>query len=215
MKTTSFLSKTGSILLALSLSLFLISLSVKVTLAFRQLYYYDIDNLKISESYGMPKETIIKNYNILIDYTENKNISKLDMPDFPTSKQGEIHFIEVKNIFMKFNTLLYITGILSIVGIALAIKKHKFSFLKYSSIGLLAIPVILSIPFAINFDKSFTAFHKIFFNNDYWEFDPIKDPIINVLPQEFFMHCAILILVLIALFSIISFFIYRKFKKKA
>jgi integral membrane protein (TIGR01906 family) len=199
--------------LALSLSLFLISLSVKVTLAFRQLYYYDIDNLKISESYGMPKETIIKNYNILIDYTENKNISKLDMPDFPTSKQGEIHFIEVKNIFMKFNNLLYISGIISIVGIALAIKKQKFSFLKYSSIGLIAIPVILSIPFAINFDKSFTAFHKILFNNDYWEFDPIKDPIINVLPQEFFMHCAIMILLILVVSSIILYSIYRRNRK--
>lgn len=197
-------------LLSLSLALFLISLAVKTTLAFRQLYYFDIDYLNIAKNYGMEKEEIIKNYDILIDYLQDKKITKLDMPSFPTSREGEIHFVEVKDIFMKFNTLLYITGLISLAGIIYNIKHKSFSFLKWSSIGLLAIPVVLSIPFAVNFDKSFTIFHKIFFNNDYWEFDPVKDPIINVLPQEFFLHCAVLILVLIALFSIILYLSYRK-----
>ena len=206
------MKKIFTVLLSIALSLFLISISVKATLAFRPLYYFDIDNLNIASDYKMPKEEIIKNYNILIDYIQDKKITKLNMPSFPTSKEGEIHFIEVKNIFMKFNTLLYVTGIISLLGIILKLKDRNLSFLKWSSIGLIAIPLILSVPFAINFDKSFTAFHKIFFNNDYWEFDPVKDPIINVLPQEFFLHCAIVILALIALFSIILYFIYRKNK---
>jgi integral membrane protein (TIGR01906 family) len=202
------------VILALCLSLFLISISVKFTLAFKPLYYYDIDNLKIAESYRMKKDVLIKNYNILIDYIQDKKINKLSMPNFPTSKEGEIHFVEVKEIFMKFNTLLYITGAVSIIGMIVMLKKKQYLFLKYSSIGLLAIPVALSIPFAINFDRSFTVFHKIFFNNDYWEFDPVRDPIINVLPQEFFMHCAILILVLIALFSLVLFFAHRKLRRR-
>jgi integral membrane protein (TIGR01906 family) len=204
------ISKLTTIVLSLALSLFLISLAVKVTLSFRQLYYFDIDNLNIAKDYGMKKDTIIKNYDILIDYLQDKNIAKLSMPDFPTSREGEIHFVEVKNIFMKFNVLFYITGIISLVGAWLKLRARDLKFLKWSSIGLLAIPLVLSVPFAINFDKSFTAFHKIFFNNDYWEFDPARDPIINVLPQNFFMHCAILILVLIAACSIILYISYRK-----
>jgi integral membrane protein (TIGR01906 family) len=204
------INKITTIILSLVLSLFLISLTVKLTLSFRQLYYFDIDYLNIAQDYGMKKDTIIKNYDILIDYLQDKDISKLSMPDFPTSREGEIHFVEVKDIFMKFNVLFYITGLVSLIGIFLKLRARDLKFFKWSSIGMLAIPLVLAVPFAVNFDKSFTAFHKIFFNNDYWEFDPVRDPIINVLPQNFFMHCAVLILVLIAAFSIILYVTYKK-----
>ena len=71
------LSRVITVILTLSLSLFLISAAVKATLAFRQLYYFDLDHLNIASDYGMSKEEIIKNYNILIDYTQKKSISKL------------------------------------------------------------------------------------------------------------------------------------------
>ncbi|MBL4937211.1 TIGR01906 family membrane protein [Clostridium sp. YIM B02515] len=207
------MKKLITIILSLSLSIFLLSLAVKGTLAFRQLYFYDLDHLNIATDYGMKKEEIMKNYNILIDYIQDKKITKLSMPSFKMSREGEIHFKEVKDIFMKFNTLMYICGVLSLIGIIYMTKIKNFLFLKFSSIMLIVIPVFLSIPFAINFDKSFTAFHKLFFTNDYWEFDPVRDPIINVLPQEFFFHCAVMILALIALFSFILYFTYRKTKK--
>lgn len=208
-----FFSKPAALLLTLSISLFLISLSVKGVLSFRQLYYYDIDNLNIAQNYGMEKEEIIKNYDILIDYLQDKSIAKLNMPSFKTSREGEIHFVEVKNIFMQFNALMYVSGILSLLGILYEAKRKNFSFLKRSAAALIAMPILLSIPFAINFDKSFTIFHKIFFNNGYWEFDPVKDPIINVLPQEFFFHCAVLILVLISVFSVAMYIAYRILRK--
>jgi integral membrane protein (TIGR01906 family) len=209
---TKNMSRLTTIILSIALSLFLISLTVKLTLSFRQLYYYDIENLNIAKDYGMKKEVIIKNYNILIDYLQDKNISKLNMPDFPTSREGEIHFVEVKNIFMNFNLLFYITGIISLVGTFLKLNYKDFKFLKWSSFGLLGIPVILAVPFGIDFDKSFTAFHKMFFNNDYWEFDPVKDPIINVLPQELFLHNAVLILAFLAVFSVVLYVCYRRTK---
>jgi len=207
------MKKLITIILSLALSIFLLSLAVKGTLAFRQLYFYDLDHLNIARDYGMKKEEIMKNYNILIDYIEDKKIAKLSMPSFKMSREGEIHFKEVKDIFMKFNTLMYVCGVLGLIGIIYMTKIKNFLFLKFSSIMLIVIPVVLSIPFAINFDRSFTAFHKLFFTNDYWEFDPVRDPIINVLPQEFFFHCAVMILALIALFSFILYFIYRKTRK--
>ena len=41
------------------------------------------------------------------------------------------------------------------------------------------------LPIVINFEKSFVIFHKLLFSNDYWVFDPEKDPIILMLPEEF------------------------------
>ena len=34
----------------------------------------------------------------------------------------------------------------------------------------------------------------IIFNNDAWLFNPLTDPIINALPEAYFMHCFILFL---------------------
>ena len=52
------------------------------------------------------------------------------------------------------------------------------------------------------FDKAFEVFHKIFFpQKQNWILNPKTDEIINVLPQKFFMNCAILIGVSILVFS--------------
>ena len=63
-----------------------------------------------------------------------------------------------------------------------------------SAISVLAIIIILFAIVSINFEKAFVIFHKIFFaGKDNWTFDPRFDEIITVLPQEFFMNCAIFI----------------------
>lgn len=89
---------------------------------------------------------------------------------------------------MFIDYIFYITLALSVTFVILQLIKRRIKFLKIASIALISLPVLLAIPFAINFDATFTTFHKIFFNNDYWLFDPELDPVINILPQEFFMH---------------------------
>lgn len=58
------MKKLITIILSLALSILLISLAVKGTLAFRQLYFYDLDHLNIARDYGMKKEEIMKNYRL-------------------------------------------------------------------------------------------------------------------------------------------------------
>ncbi|MDE6591127.1 MAG: DUF1461 domain-containing protein, partial [Oscillospiraceae bacterium] len=53
---------------------------------------------------------------------------------------------------------------------------------------------------ALDFDRAFVIFHALFFpGKTNWLFDPRTDQIINILPQEFFRNCAILILALLVL----------------
>lgn len=200
-------------LTALFIAFFLICSSVKLILNAKFLYYFDIDYLKIAENYDMDKSTIKDNYDILINYLEDKNIEELSLPDFEMSPQGKIHFEEVKIIFTYLDYLLYLTLALSLICIIIQIIKRQTKFLKIASIALILLPILLAIPFAINFDATFTIFHKIFFNNDYWIFDPQLDPVINILPQEFFMHAAIGILTLLVIFSILLYAIYRALNK--
>lgn len=58
----------------------------------------------------------------------------------------------------------------------------------------LILPVVLGGLAALDFDRAFTVFHTVFFpGKTNWLFNPYTDPIILVMPQEFFMHCAMLI----------------------
>ena len=172
-------------LTALSIAFFLISSSVKLILNSKFLYYFDIDYLKIAENYNMDKSTIKNNYDILINYIKDKDIKELNFPDFEMSPQGKIHFEEVKKIFMFIDYIFYITLALSVTFVILQFIKRRIKFLKIASIALISLPVLLAIPFAINFDATFTTFHKIFFNNDYWLFDPELDPVIKYYLKNF------------------------------
>ena len=194
----------------LSFTFSFIILSVNFTLLFKPLYYIDIDVLNIEESSTLNKKELKTNYDYVITYlTQNKN-EEFNLPTLPSSDNGKTHFKEVKIIFDKLKIILLFSVIISIIGIILN-KRHKtIHYLLISSVILIIIPLILLIPFLVNFDKSFTAFHHIFFNNDYWLFDIKYDPIITILPQDFFFHCAILIISMIVITSIILRCIYNK-----
>lgn len=73
-------------------------------------------------------------------------------------------------------------------------------------------PALLAIPIAINFNACFIMFHKIMFSNDYWIFNPEIDPVINMLPETFFMHMGVAILAIMLICSIVLQLIYRKLK---
>ncbi|MGE5626912.1 MAG: TIGR01906 family membrane protein [Solirubrobacterales bacterium] len=190
-------------------ALIIIILSVKLTLNFKPLYYYDINHLNIISNTNLKVDEIKSAYDYLIYYVTGSQKTDFNIPNLPSSKEGSIHFQEVKNIFTKLNYILYACILIFMFGLYTAYKKKNFIFLKYSSFLSILFTISLAIPFCINFDSSFTIFHKIFFSNNYWIFDPALDPVINILPEEFFFHCAALILILIVLFSAVIFISYK------
>ena len=100
------------------------------------------------------------------------------------------------------------------IGIIIGIKNKDIQILNYTSKALITIPIILAIPIVINFEDTFVVFHKLMFSNDYWIFDPRLDPVINILPEEFFFHAGIMILGIVLLVSIILYMIYKFISKK-
>ena len=193
----------------LSFIFIFITLSVYFTLLFKPLYYIDINVLNIEQSTTLNKNELKANYDYVITYLIQNKTEEFNLPTLPSSEHGKIHFKEVKIIFDKLKVILLCSVIISIIGIIINKRYKKTKYLLTSSIFLIILPVLLLIPFLINFDKSFTTFHHIFFNNDYWLFDVDLDPIITILPQTFFFHCAILIIVLISISSIILRCLYK------
>ena len=205
--------KFTDIIIGIVFTLLLISLAVVFTINFRPLYYLDVEILDIVERSGYPKQEILDNYNALIDYSSPFFTGDLNFPTLPASENGLQHFREVKDIF----TFFYILGAVTLViSICIAFHKHKkkdYQYLIVSSITAITLPILVGLALAIDFDTSFVIFHKIFFNNDYWIFDSVTDPVIKILPYTFFLHCALLIILLVILGSILLAILYYHRRK--
>ena len=206
--------KAWSILLSLILTLTLISLTVVLTLACKPLYYLDIHALHIPETTGYTISEIKANYDAVIDYSLSFGNAPLEFPTFPMSEGGRIHFEEVKNIFNLFKYIAIFGTLTGAAGILRQRRKQSYGYLKLTAILTVALPAVIGATVALNWDWTFAAFHELAFNNDYWLFDPATDPIINILPDAYFLHCAVMILVLVILGSLICGLIYRRVQRK-
>lgn len=199
---------------ALIVSLFIITFGIVFTVFFKPLYYYCVDAFAIDMLTGISKEVIIENYNILINYQSIFYTGPLVMPDFSMSLGGEIHFEEVKNLFIVIQVLCMISGIGTIRLLIKSWKNKEVLYLKLASKLSILIPLCLGGICMINFSQAFIIFHKIFFRNDYWIFDARTDPVITILPQDFFMYGFLCIVGCIILGSIFCFALYKYEERK-
>ncbi|MCI8375644.1 MAG: TIGR01906 family membrane protein [Lachnospiraceae bacterium] len=211
-KTIKKSSLATHTIFALILTLTIISVSVVFTLAFRPLYYLDISALDIPGQSGYTKEKIRENYDVLIDYNLSFGSDSLEFPSLAMSEPGRIHFEEVRDIFHIFKYMAIAGAVLSIGGIVFFVRKREYLYLKLTSILAVALPAALGLLVALNWDWAFVAFHHLAFDNDYWIFDPLTDPVITILPDTFFLHCALMILGCVALGSVICGLAYRRQK---
>lgn len=201
--------KKEDILLAIINMVFIITFAICLTVFIRQLYYFDIGYLNIDHTSGMSVDIIKKNYDILIDYQSVFYQGTLSLPNFIMSEGGRIHFEEVKKIFEIIQVMCVVSGVLAIIGNARKLKKGYVLHLHLTSILTLVTPSAIGLLASIDFDQAFIIFHRIFFRNDFWIFDVASDPVITILPQIFFMHCFIMIIVIVLILSGISYMIYR------
>lgn len=204
--------KMSDIMIGFVFTLLFLSFGVVFTINFRPLYYMDVKLLNIPENSGYHKDEVIANYDALIDYSSPFFKGELSFPTLESSPSGIRHFKEVKDIFMLFYGLTIVSLISAIFIIIYKSKKRDVTYMAVSSFTAIILPTLVGLLLAIDFDKAFVIFHKIFFNNDYWIFDPETDPIINILPSTFFLHCALMIIVFILLGSLILFLMYLKLK---
>ncbi|HFD2045470.1 TPA: TIGR01906 family membrane protein [Clostridium perfringens] len=192
--------------------------SVIVTLNISPILYSLFIKLnKIPNYNNLSREEILNDYNNIIHYLNSPQEEVLKFKNFKISPIGEFHFLEVKEIFSSIYLICLACLILGII-LFILLKKFKLKIsLKAFNIFFYEVLFIflgLILSFYLNFSKVFTLFHKIFFNNDYWIFDPKKDPIINVLPESYFLFLAVFILFLVMILSITSKIFYTIKKHK-
>ena len=206
-------ARLRGVLTGILFTLFFISVGLMIAINFRPLFYADIKLLNLEAQSGLPASIIKENYDALIDYCSPFYQGELSFPSLPASESGLSHFAEVKVLFQFFYISALVTFVL-LVGIILYKKRKKnHEYLLISSITMILLPLICLIGSAINFSKTFELFHRLVFSNDDWLFDPITDPIINILPESFFLQCALIIIFCVLAGSLILYLRYRHYRK--
>jgi len=193
---------------AAAIALVIIILSAKFTLNFKPLYYFDINYLNIAERTTLSEAEIKSSYDYLIHYVNSKENLEFKIPLLPSSNQGAIHFRDVKGIFNWLDFILLPLFAIILLGTFICLRKKDFSFIKISSWLTIILSAAAALPFVVNFEWAFEAFHKMLFSNDYWLFDPDTDPVINLLPAEFFFHSLLLMVLFILLSSLLLRLLY-------
>ncbi|MGF1372768.1 TIGR01906 family membrane protein [Streptococcus infantarius] len=178
--------------------LWLLSLAVLVDIYGAWLIYpLEVDWLKLTLQVTITKADLLKNFNVLMTYLTNPLSHTLAMPDFPSSASGLKHFGDVKHLFHLAQAVFILLAYPSWHFLKNS-RAEKSLFLHQRAFTLAAIlPIVIAvIGLLIGFDQFFTLFHEMLFPGDSsWLFNPATDPIIWVLPEEYFMHCFIIFFV--------------------
>ena len=189
-------------ILGLCITLLIITFSIGLPIYVRPFYYMQIDALDIEEYSGADHETIVEAYDELLDYLTIPG-KEFKTGDFAYSEAGKDHFVDCKNLF-DLNRNAFIISFIGFVLLLVLNKKGVFELGRpfgmniafFSGVFTLGGFGVIGGLVAMDFKTAFTIFHTIFFpGKDNWLFDWNKDAIIRILPQDFFMNCAILIFV--------------------
>ncbi len=194
--------------------IFFATLGTVLVINFGALYRFDVKHLNIEANSGFSYDVIMENYNALIAYCSPFFFGKLEFPSLAASTNGLSHFAEVKVIFNGCYLLMALSFLILCIIVIRKRKKNDYRYLKTASITSIAVPLLVGLGISINFNNVFILFHKLFFRNNDWLFDPDTDPVIRILPEEYFMHCAIAIILVIILGSLALFIAYKILKRK-
>lgn len=191
------------IMQAIFIGLVVVSGAIAIPILFRPFFYWHIGPLRLTVIAELTAEQIKTAYNEMMNFCVGLTDTFSAGP-LPYSDSGAAHFADVKKLFLLDLWVLAIAGSLLAVT-AVIFRKEKLRLLGHTPgfWGAAGLGVIFSLVgglAALDFDKAFTVFHKLFFpGKDNWLFDGGTDPIIYMLPAEFFRNCAILVFAVILL----------------
>ena len=157
----------------------------------------------LDQTSGLSSHQVMESYQQIVDYLLFEFGQDLSLKYFSSSVQGLQHFSEVKALLFIVFVVLVITSFLSIWCVLKLKKKRQQRKMKtYFGIATF-FPLAMLFVMVVAFDRFFVFFHEILFNNNYWIFDPLMDPVIQILPQEFFLIIFLLTILIYELYLFI------------
>ena len=191
-------TKLLSVLCAVCVCFFLLTAAIGLPIYIRPFYYAHIEAFDLARVSGYSEAEIREAYDEVLDYLTLPG-KEFGTGVLPHSADGKAHFEDCKVLFDLNASILLGSGLVLAVLFFMRKKwgpyrigKHSAAF--WAAVLSVTAPIMIGCLAALDFDRAFVIFHSIFFpGKTNWVFDWYTDQIIRVLPQEFFMDCAILI----------------------
>ena len=198
-------SKLFSAAISLCAALVVLACSIAVPILFRPFYYAQIESLELPARTGYSEEIIREAYDEMLDFCVLG--SPFGTGALRWSESGRSHFADVAVLFrLDFGVAAAsLAGLAVCLGLYLGRKLRPHRFLGrgpgfWAGALLAGCFMIVTVLAATDFNRAFVVFHALFFpGKENWIFDPRTDEIINILPQEFFMNCAVCIVAVLLL----------------
>ncbi len=203
---------------AVLISLVILSGAIALPILFRPFYYWHIGPMDLGQSLELSAEQVKNAYREMMDYCIGLS-DTFSVGVLPFSESGAAHFADVRALFLLDLRVLAISAVLlavlCLVGKENRLGGHRPGF--WSGVGLSGGFALVAGLAALDFDRAFTVFHSLFFpGKTNWLFDFRQDPVILLLPAEFFRNCALLILagILLPCAGLIFWDLYQKRQEK-
>lgn len=206
--------KLAGVLASVAVGVAILGTSVTAVLAAK--FSYPWFSAGRNNSHQLTMAQMQANYDRVVEYSLFPWVRELHLETLPMSDAGVQHFAEAKDIFQLFVQCGLIALVVAVIlGSWLWHRHQSTGFLTAGAIIALAMPLMLAVPLAIDFDRAFVVFHEIAFDNELWVFDPRTDPIIDYLPEALFMRNAFAILVVMILLSVAAIMLGRMLRRRA
>lgn len=204
------------LILTIALPFYFLLKSVEVNTFNMDLYLKSFERNNTTHISGRSMEELEDITEILLDYLREGLDGQVLAPYF---NHREIrHMEDVQYLFEYGFVLKKLSLLLSIIAIGTLLLRYgkrslglAFFYGPFIWHGLFTLLFILSL---LDFNRYFTYFHLIFFDNDLWLLNPKTDLLIQMLPENFFIsifiRIVLLFLLLLSIIQIIGYILMKK-----
>lgn|GEM_PF-387852 len=151
-------------------------------------WFYDAVTVRfgVPELTGLSASLCQENYHQIVSYLSVFHTGPLQTTSFTFSKSAAIHFADVRHVFLVMQVLAVILPVVMYALVRHSVREGRLLWTRVA-VWVMIVPGGLTAILALSsFDTAFTLMHKILFHNDYWLFNPVTDPSINLFPEALF-----------------------------
>lgn len=154
---------------------------------------------------SMEKDELMAVTSHMLDYMRG-NISDLQIeaivdgqPRLFFSQREILHMVDVYNLFVSGTRIrnMSMVLVLATVGVIAFLRQPVGLVLanayRWAMAAVFAAVAAFAVVVSFNFDRWWTIFHEIFFDNDLWLLDPATELLINIVPLSFFINMSIVV----------------------
>ena len=202
----SFARRVAALLFVLALPLFLITTNVRFVGTESLLWKWGFERHNAEARTGIDRVQLDRAADDIAEYFGNdepylRTRVVIDGRIEPLYNPREtVHMADVKSVF---GVLFFLQGVTTafvltyIVGVFVWVGEGSVRTLARQVLRSMGVLATVVIAFAgastLGFERAFTQFHLLIFNNDFWKLNPTTDHLIQMFPEAFFFEMTLLL----------------------